>query len=157
MMWSASDDALLAGLGVGDPEAGVAFVRAWRSAAVYDPRRGSVATWLLTITRNLAVDALRLQRADPVDPASLTVLAPASTERLPEDHAVVGDQVEAVRRAIDDLPVEQRRALLLAAVHGRTAAEISRSEEIPLGTAKTRIRSGMLKLRARLLSTVRHE
>lgn len=61
---------------VGDPGlaeevAQDAFVRAWRHAARYDPRRGRVASWLLTITRNLAVDALRLRRDQPVDPARL--------------------------------------------------------------------------------------
>jgi RNA polymerase sigma factor (sigma-70 family) len=186
-MPSAPDDALLAGLAIGDAEAAVAFVRrfqrrvyglaltvtgdralaedvaqdafvrAWRSAAVYDPRRGSVLTWLLTITRNLAVDALRLHRADPVDPDVLTALTPPSPERLPDDRAVVRDEVEAVRRAMQDLPAEQRRALVLAAVYGRTAVEISRSEGIPVGTAKTRIRSGLLKLRSRLRATVGQE
>jgi RNA polymerase sigma factor (sigma-70 family) len=116
-----------------------------------------VLTWLLTITRNLAVDALRLHRADPVDPDVLTALTPPSPERLPDDRAVVRDEVEAVRRAMQDLPAEQRRALVLAAVYGRTAVEISRSEGIPVGTAKTRIRSGLLKLRSRLRATVGQE
>src|ERR1700684_2849645 len=96
-----SDDALLAGMAVGDERAGVAFVRryqrrvyglalsmvgdraqaediaqeaflrAWRHALVFDRRRGSVGTWVLTITRHLAVDALRLRRAVVTDPGDL--------------------------------------------------------------------------------------
>ena len=60
-----------------------AFVRAWRHAAVFDVRRGSVSTWLLTITRNLAVDALRLRRAVPMAPDVLGALQAPSDEGLP--------------------------------------------------------------------------
>ncbi|MDQ1414257.1 MAG: hypothetical protein QOE07_2845, partial [Acidimicrobiaceae bacterium] len=104
MMWSPADDALLAAYGTGDPQASAAFIRrhqarvyglaltivtdsataedvaqeaftrAWRHAATYDPLRGTVPTWLLTITRNLAIDALRLRRSVPVDPATLAAL-----------------------------------------------------------------------------------
>src|SRR6516225_1696901 len=88
--------------GVAEDVAQEAMLRAWRHAPVFDPRRGSVASWVLTITRNLAIEALRL---------------------------------------------EQRRAVVLAAVYGRTALEISESEGIPLGTAKTRIRTALIRLR----------
>ena len=62
-----------------------AFLRAWRHAAAYDARRGSVAGWLLRITRNLAIDALRLRRADVIDPeqiATLTRVAPRAGARI---------------------------------------------------------------------------
>ena len=71
-----------------------------------------------------------------------------SNEGLPEESALAGDSVPALREALAGLPTEQQRALVLAAVYGRTAAEISESETIPLGTAKTRIRAGMSKLRS---------
>jgi RNA polymerase sigma factor (sigma-70 family) len=172
-----SDESLLAGLGSGDRRAASAFVgrferrvyglaltvvgdrvlaedvaqealtRAWRHAEAYDPRRGSVATWLLTITRNLAVDAVRLRRADPRAPTDVVELAGASAGRGPADTAVANHEGREVRAALQDLPIEQRRAIVLSAFHGRTAREIADLEGIPLGTAKTRIRSGLLRLR----------
>ena len=173
-----SDEALLAGMAVGDQEAAVTFtrryqrrvfglaysmtsdagvaedvaqeamIRVWRHAPVFDPRRGSVTSWVLTITRNLAIDALRLRRAVPVDPDDFAATALASSEHNPEDAVRRGDIRDIVRTALKVLPEEQRRAVVLAAVYGRTALEISESEGIPLGTAKTRIRTGLIRLRA---------
>ena len=127
-----------------------AFVRAWRHAGNYDARRGSVAGWLLRITRNLAIDALRLRRADAIDPSQLASLDLVSSTRSVEDVAVTSDETTRVRSALLELPAEQARAVLLAAFYGRTAEEIGRSEDIPLGTAKTRIRLGLRKVRAHL-------
>lgn len=179
-MAAASDDTLLASFGLGDPDAAAAFirrfqarvyglarsmvsdphlaedvaqevfVRAWRSASAYDPRRGSVHTWLLVITRNLAVDAMRLRRAQPIDPGILSGLDLRSTDRhaSPEASAETTAEMGEVRAALVDLPPEQRQALLLAGLCGRTAREISDREGIPLGTAKTRIRTGLMRMRA---------
>jgi RNA polymerase sigma factor (sigma-70 family) len=173
-----SDDALLAAMALGDEQAALAFVRryqrrvfglavgmvgdrglaedisqealtrAWRHAPVFDARRGSVATWVLTITRNLSIDALRLRRAEPTDPDDLVGLKVASTERAPEEAAEAAESAGELRVALGALPPEQARALVLASIYGRTAAEISESESIPLGTAKTRIRAGLAKMRA---------
>ena len=131
-----------------------AFVRAWRHAGNYDARRGSVAGWLLRITRNLAIDALRLRRADAIDPSQLASLDLVSSTRSVEDVAVTSDETTRVRSALSELPPEQARAVLLAAFYGRTAEEISRSEDIPLGTAKTRIRLGLRKVRAQLADSL---
>jgi len=180
-----SDEALLAGLTFGDPEAGRAFVqrfqsrvyglalgvlrdpalaediaqeaflRAWRHGATYDPRRGTVAAWLLRITRNLAIDALRLRRAEIMDPDVLAAVAPAGDASV-EEAALISTGADEVRQALRLLPEEQARALMLAAFYGRTAEEISRSEAIPLGTAKTRIRLGLRRIRA-LLTTPAEE
>jgi len=130
-----------------------AFVRAWRHGPSYDPRLGTVSNWLLRITRNLALDRLRRRRREVeiMDPDVLVSLATSTT--LPtavEDAAIVSDMAAAVRAALAQLPPEQRRALLLAAYYGHTAEEISRSEGIPLGTAKTRILLGLRKVRALL-------
>lgn len=173
-----SDEGLLAGMAVGEQAAAVAFVRryqrrvfglafsmtgdvgvsedvaqeamvrVWKHAPVFDPRRGSVASWVLTITRNLAIDALRLRRVVPTDPDDFAAAALRSNEYNPEDSARRGDVRRTVRDALEVLPPEQRRAVVLAAVYGRTALEISEAEGIPLGTAKTRIRTALIRLRA---------
>jgi RNA polymerase sigma factor (sigma-70 family) len=180
LMWSVSDEALLAGLASGDPEAAAAFVRrfqarvfglartivgdaasaeeiaqeallrAWRHAGAYDHRRGRVETWLLSITRNLAIDHLRLRRGEPIDPDSIASKE-AMFMRAPEDPGGESrEEVASLREALASLPGEQRRALLMATLWGYTANEISEIEGAPLGTTKSRIRSAMLKLRGEL-------
>jgi RNA polymerase sigma-70 factor (ECF subfamily) len=177
---SAADHALLLGLGRGDPEAGRAFVhryqrrvyglarsvmgdpthaeeiaqealiRAWRNAGSYDARIGSVSSWLLTITRNLAIDALRKKSAQPTDPSAALFLDVPGPCAEPVDKAIIADDTDRVRGALRLLPDMQRRALLLAAFYGLSAREISEAESIPLGTAKSRIRSGLRKVRSLL-------
>jgi RNA polymerase sigma-70 factor (ECF subfamily) len=122
-----------------------AFVRAWRFAGAYDPRRGAVANWLLSITRNAAIDAVRLARDRPLDPDMLVdmVAEPDVASGYP-DRLV---EVHRIRSALGQLPREQVVAVVLAAIYGLTAREIAESEEIPLGTAKTRIRLGLARLR----------
>jgi RNA polymerase sigma factor (sigma-70 family) len=179
-----SDEALLAALGAGQPEAAAAFIRrfqarvyglaitivrdegiaedvaqetftrAWRHAASYDARRGRVVTWLLSIARNLAIDVVRLKRAEPRDPDFVAGRLQLSTAGGgPADASAPVDERERLRAAMGDLPEDQRRALFLAAFLGRTAREISELDGIPLGTVKTRIRSGMLKLHDTLESS----
>ncbi len=130
-----------------------AFVRAWRGAGSFDPARGSVATWLLTITRNAALDALRRRRPEPMSPHAENFLQIITADPLPADVAVFEDEMGTVRAALRRIPREQSRAVVLASLFRLTAPEIAESEGIPLGTAKTRIRSGMLKLRAELVAT----
>jgi RNA polymerase sigma factor (sigma-70 family) len=175
-----SDEALLAGLATGDREASAAFVRrfqrrvyglartivhdpataedvaqeafvrAWRYAASYDARRGTVLTWLLTIVRNVAVDRLGIRQAEPLDPELLASKLQLQDVRGADDeHSAVAER-EQLGQALAILPSEQRRALLLAAYFGRTAAEVAELESIPLGTAKTRIRTAMHRLRERM-------
>jgi RNA polymerase sigma factor (sigma-70 family) len=177
-MWNLSDESLLAGLGSRDPEAALAlvrrfqhrvfgltlsilrdrgaaeeaaqetFVRAWRHAAAYDPRRGTVAAWLLTIARNVSINMLPARRFDPIDPELLLTM---EAKRPPERgvEARVVDR-ELLREPLARLPEDQRRALVLAVFYGYTAREISQLDGVPLGTVKTRIRSAMLKLRSQL-------
>lgn len=124
------------------------FVKIWKGAASYESRRGSVETWLLTITRNVSIDHLRKRRSIPIEPDRLLRMVVEAAE--PSDVLVLNNlDASRIRREMLDLPDDQRRALVLAAYFGRSASEIAASEGIPLGTAKTRIRTAMLKLRSR--------
>jgi RNA polymerase sigma factor (sigma-70 family) len=140
---------------VGDPAlaedvAQETFLRAWRHAPAYDPGRGSVATWLLAITRNVAIDVLRQRKVVPIDPHLLLSLAPHMPATAPDERAVETDAASCLREVLRGLPSEQCRAVVRAFLYGQTAPEISAFEGIPLGTAKTRIRLGKIKLRAAL-------
>jgi RNA polymerase sigma-70 factor (ECF subfamily) len=121
--------------GLAEDVAQEAFARAWRHAANYDPRRGTVTTWLLTITRNLAIDTLRVRRPTAVDPESLPGLHLASVDPSPDEVPGLRDDAAPLRAAIGRLPEEQRRALIMASLLGYTAREVSEAEGIPLGTA----------------------
>jgi len=134
--------------GVAEDVAQQAFERAWRHALVYDSRRGTVRGWLTTIAHNLAIDVIRARSATPVDPADLSAVLTAVTDETPERSAVASESAAGLRRALGRLPGEQARAVAMAGIYGMTAREVADSEGIPLGTAKTRIRYGMQKLRA---------
>lgn len=136
--------------GLAEDVAQEVFLRAWRAAATYDQRRASVLTWLLTITRNAAIDAVRARRPLPVEDETLdalvmdTVAAPAPVE----EQAVRRVEAELALQRLRSLPTEQARAVVLSVLGGCTAAEVGEREGIPLGTAKTRIRTGLIRLRA---------
>jgi RNA polymerase sigma-70 factor (ECF subfamily) len=134
--------------GLAEEVAQDAFLRAWRYATSYDAQRGRVDTWLLTIARNLSMDALRPRRDHPVDPHWL-LLDQLSTPAEPEY-----EQGEHLRAGLRSLPAEQARPIVLAAVYGLTAREIAEQEGIPLGTAKTRIRRGFIRLRHALADSL---
>lgn len=131
--------------GMAEEVAQDAFVRAWRYAASYDARRGPVASWLLTIAHNVSMDALRRRRDYPVDPE---LLRQTQQRSVPEERGY--EQVEPVLAGLRSLPAEQARPIMLAALYGLTAREIAEREGIPLGTAKTRIRRGLGRLRVAL-------
>jgi RNA polymerase sigma factor (sigma-70 family) len=141
---------------VGDPGAAEdvaqeAFIRVWRHAAGFDATRGSALGWLLVITRNLAIDALRMRLPEPLDPGSVTALElRVSEDSSPPASADRADDARRLRAALGRLPVEQRRAVVLATIGGRSAREVSEAEGIPLGTAKTRIRTALGRMRAAL-------
>lgn len=123
-----------------------ALTRAWRYAGGYDPRRGAVVSWLLAITRNAAIDALRMRRDAPYEPEVLLVLLTrADTGRLEPTDEVA--DLDGIRAALRSLPPEQAAAVVLAVFHGLTAKEIAERQSVPLGTVKTRIRLGMSRLR----------
>ena len=124
-----------------------AFVKAWRHASTYDARRGRVATWLLTITRNSAVDAVRYRHEDPMDPSLLVAMLSPPRRAGPED---APDTSLVLREALAALPQGQREPIVLMTFGGMTAQEIAARYDVPLGTVKTRVRRGLQAMRERL-------
>jgi RNA polymerase sigma-70 factor (ECF subfamily) len=118
------------------------FLQLWRNPYVFDTTRGKLAAWLAVVTRNRAIDQLR--RHPPED--DIEDLPIALTANL-ENEAVQRQAVEKIRTALSQFPQEQRRALEMAFFEGLTHSEIAAKTGEPLGTIKTRIRTGLLALR----------
>jgi RNA polymerase sigma-70 factor, ECF subfamily len=125
------------------------FVDVWKRAAEYAPTRGAVEAWLITIARSRAIDRLRSRGARLRLVQQREQLAPevAVAPEPPDVHAHT-----RLRRALDALPAEQRRAIELAYWDGLSQSEISAHTGDPLGTVKTRVRLGLQRL-ADLLGT----
>lgn len=122
------------------------FLYAWRAASTFDSARGTVLAWLLVATRSRSIDRLRARRpavsdrlADPLTdlPAAADVEATSAAREWETN----------CRAAIAELPADQRRALELSYFEGLTHREIAERTATPLGTVKTRIRLGLMKLR----------
>ena len=127
------------------------FSQAWRQAGRYEARRGNVIAWLLNLTRSRAIDRLRGRQSRP-EAASDSLLAidiPDLTLPVDEQLSLEG-RASRVRAAMQELSVLQRVAIELAFYEGLTHVEIAERLELPLGTVKTRIRQGLLKLKDRL-------
>lgn len=135
------------------------FLRIWRHAASYRADQSSLATWILGIARNLAVDELRRRRVRPV---SYETVVPADHESVeqsdpdplgdPQAVAEFSDIRGAIRSALDTLPGVQRAAIELAYFGGLSQSEIAQVTGLPLGTIKSRIRFGMRALQVALKS-----
>lgn len=129
------------------------FVQLWERAAQYDPACGKPLTWAVVLTRHKCIDRLRAQerrrRLNEAMQELDTEPATGEPDRAPERMAL-NEQVEMMRQALAELSAEQRHAIELAFLRGRTQTEIAAELAVPLGTVKARIRRGMLHLRARL-------
>jgi RNA polymerase sigma-70 factor, ECF subfamily len=120
------------------------FVTAWRKAARFDPARGRLSTWLMTIAHNLAVD--RLRRDTGVRRPTLVLVDEVpETASDPEDEVLL--ERDAALRALASLSDADRTLLARAYFRGLTAREISEADGVPLGTVKTRLRSALIKVR----------
>lgn len=126
------------------------LLEVWRKAATFDPARGSATGWIGTMARRRAVDRVRSEQAgrdreDRVgrrdEPRPFDVVAEEVETRL--EH-------ERVRRALDGLSALQREAIELAYVAGRSYREVASALGVPEGTAKSRLRDGLTRLRAEL-------
>ena len=118
------------------------FAAVWRSAASYDRTRGPGGAWLYTIARNAIVDAQRRRpistMADPPDVVS--------TGATPDEEAEATWNAWRVHRALETLPEHERTVIELAYFSGLSQSEIAGFLQIPLGTVKTRTRSGLARL-----------
>lgn len=124
------------------------FLQVWQRAGNFDEARGRPFTWLVTLARSRAIDRLRsLGSRDRAANEAGREAEITEQTRDAVDDAIRSEQGELVRGALGELPDEQRRALMLAYFEGLTQTEIAERLGAPLGTVKTRMRSGMIKLR----------
>jgi RNA polymerase sigma-70 factor (ECF subfamily) len=130
-----------------------AFLSLWRSAAGYDPMRGSVRTWVLGIVHHRAIDALRRGAAQDRGRVSDEGID-EQLEAAERTEQEVGrrDEAREVRAALEGLPREQSRVIELAYYGGLTHSEIAEMLDTPVGTIKGRMRLGLQKMRSQLLS-----
>jgi RNA polymerase sigma-70 factor, ECF subfamily len=126
------------------------FLRLWRRPEAFDPRRGELGPYLRLMARSRALDVWREGQAAGRASDRLKLVVGRAEQRVDDAPAPAAERDEAratVRAALDKLPAAQREALVLAYWGGMTADEIARRSNVPLGTAKSRIRLGLAKLR----------
>ncbi len=123
------------------------FMRLWNKSYTFDPEKGRFITWLLTVTRRLAIDVLRQrQRREPSSGMLFMDEDPGLWENvLLTDGG--GDLRRTLVSVLSELPLEQRELIELVYFYGMTHNDIAETRSLPLGTVKTRIRLGMQKLR----------
>jgi len=124
------------------------YTQVWRQAHTYDPTRGRPGAWLMTLARTRAIDRFRAGAAErgriqSLDAAELF----ASDDDTPEQDVEGKERRRYVRQALSVLTAEQRQAIALAYFYGLSQSEIAEKLHLPLGTVKTRMRLGMMKLR----------
>lgn len=122
-----------------------AMLSVWRKAALYDPGKGSVATWIYTIARNLRIDRVRRERVFQ----ELDDDGPEQPSDAPlQDETLASHQTQArVRAVLADLPPEQVEIVMLAYVEGLSHSEIAGKLKLPMGTVKSRMRLAYQKIR----------
>jgi RNA polymerase sigma factor (sigma-70 family) len=124
------------------------YVTVWRKAAAFDPGRASPITWMVAIARNRAIDRLRSsavsRRTDPIEAAdAVSDPAPAASERVE-----LAQQHQRLAGCLEELEARHSAAIRAAFLDGATYEELAARMNVPLGTMKSWIRRGLLKLRA---------
>ena len=134
-----------------------AFLRIWHRADRYDPARGAARPWVLRVVRNVAIDRIRTGDARArAETRSHTDVALAPVPEQPDETASRSERSQTLKRALAELPPEQRRAIEIAYFEGLSHSEIAERERMPLGTVKTRIRDGVLRLREKFVGIPVH-
>jgi RNA polymerase sigma-70 factor (ECF subfamily) len=126
-----------------------AFVEVWRQAARFDPARGGVRGWAVTIARRRAVDRVRSEQSRSVRQRR-EAMAIAVAPDGPADTVIASLDRERTRKALTALSERQRQALELAYFDGLSHFQIADVLDVPVGTVKSRIRDGLLRLRRSL-------
>jgi RNA polymerase sigma factor (sigma-70 family) len=121
-----------------------AFLQVWRAAGTFDPGRAKASTWLLTFVHRRAVDLVRREERRRTEP---TASAPEPEERGADEDAEIRSRREIVQEALRRLPPEQREAIELAYYGGLTQSELAERLDQPLGTIKSRMFTGLQRLR----------
>ncbi len=129
------------------------FTQIWEKAEQFDLDRGTVYTWIVSLTRNKSIDRLRSkvykeQKKQSTSLDDQDVFYPLySDEQDPLEQTILTDRARRLRDALDKISDKQRKVLQVAYFNGMSQSEISDEFDIPLGTVKTRMRDGMIKLR----------
>jgi RNA polymerase sigma-70 factor (ECF subfamily) len=128
------------------------YMKAWKYAGAYSEKRGSVQAWLVTMARNTAIDRIRQKSAQPkmmaFEPDETP--EPVCRDSSPEEQSLDRERRRRVQQVLNELPDEQREALVLAFFGGLTHIELAEQLGEPLGTIKSRIRMGLMRLRGLL-------
>jgi len=124
-----------------------AYLECWRHAARFDPDKGSAISWLLTIVHRKAVDRVRSAEASSRRDEAYTHKEQTVDHDSTAEAATASLEATRVRAALSDLTLKQRQAVELAFLGGYTHTEVARMLDLPIGTAKTRIRDGLIRLR----------
>lgn len=131
------------------------FLLIWDRADNFDASKGSVYTWLITLTRNKSIDTIRSKAfrqqqqhvsADQSEPH----FYPASNEQSPFESMLLNEKAEIIKNALNNIPAKQREVIEIAYFEGFSQSKIAEIYNIPLGTVKTRMRQGLEKLQALL-------
>jgi RNA polymerase sigma-70 factor (ECF subfamily) len=126
------------------------FLQVWNRAGDFDEARGRVFSWLVTLARSRAIDRLRALGVRSRAVETATQSQPREAAPTGEAAVLRGEQRELIRQVMETLSAEQREVLILAYFEGLTQTEIAERSNTPLGTVKTRMRNGLMKLRQAL-------
>lgn len=136
------------------------FTKIWQQAEKFDLERGTVYTWIVTLARNRSIDRLRSkvykeQKKQSTSLDDKDVFHPLySDESDPLENTILTERAKKVHQALDQISEKQRKVLQVAYFSGMSQSEISEEFDIPLGTVKTRMRDGMIKLRELLAKDI---